>query len=103
MSLTNTDLKKIDKLVKASADTLNARMDSDLKKVGKLVRASVDVVNARIDKMEEGMNHRFDENDRQHGILNAKVDRLDKRGDEDIAAAFEDISSIKIRLRKAKI
>ena len=77
--------------------------NNDLKKIDNLVKANVECVNARIDKMEEGMNHRFDENDRPHGMLNAKIDRLDKRGDEDIAAAFDDISSIKSRLRKAKI
>ena len=77
--------------------------NNDLKKIDNLVKANVECVNARIDNMEEGINRRFDENDRQHGLLSDKIDRLDKRGDEDVAAAFEDISSIKTRLGKAKI
>jgi len=77
--------------------------NNDLKKIKNVVEANNELVNSRIDRLEENMNHRFDENDRQHGILNTKIDRLDKRGDEDIAATFGDISSIKSRLKKANI
>lgn len=133
MPLTSNDFEKLGKLIKASADSINARTDAsikasadsinartdatvkassksinsridiDLKNMGDFVRASVDVVSARIDRLEENMNRRFDENTIQHEKLNSKIDLLTDRDEADIGAAYDDIDTIKTRLRKAGI
>ena len=49
------------------------------------------------------MDIRFSEHDRRFDVLEKKVDRIFQTENEDIAAALDDISSIKSRLRKANI
>lgn len=75
----------------------------DLTKIKNVVNASAEVTNARIDKFEENVNRRFEENDRQHDRIIAKVDQLFKTEHEDILAVYEDIDIINTKLKKANI
>jgi len=68
-----------------------------------VVEANGEMVNTRIDRLEEKMDIRFSEHDRRFDVLEKKVDRIFQTENEDIAAALDDISSIKSRLRKANI
>ena len=68
-----------------------------------MVEANGEMVNTRIDGLEEKMDIRFSEHDRRFDVLEKKVDRIFQTENEDIAAALDDISSIKSRLRKANI
>ncbi|HLB32515.1 MAG TPA: hypothetical protein VJL27_03095 [Patescibacteria group bacterium] len=68
-----------------------------------MVEANGEMVNTRIDRLEEKMDIRFSEHDRRFDVLEKKVDRIFQTENEDIAAALDDISSIKSRLRKANI
>ncbi len=73
---------------------------TDLDKITNVIKATYELVSARMDKMEENMNRRFDENDRQHVAMHEKIDQLSTRENEDLFAVNEDIRSMKSRLKK---
>lgn len=108
MSLTKDDLKKIDSLIANRVGkvevSLDARFDDNLKKVKNIVDASAEVTHARVDKLREDMNRRFDKNERdnenQFKIINTKLDQSKRTEHEDITSVYEDIDTIKARLKK---
>lgn len=86
MPLDNKDLKNIRTIVKNI--------------VVKSLIANNELLEAKWDKRFDRIERRLDDNDRQHDIINKKLDRVVKTEHEDIMALSDDIDGVKIRLTK---
>ena len=85
MSLTPTDLKKIGALIKSGYEYLDAKWDK------------------RFTQLELKFDMHIKQNEKQFKILDSKIDQLIRTEKEDVVAIFNDVESIKTRLKKANI
>lgn len=80
-----------------------ASPNNDLEKVSNLIKAGNNSLDAKMDKGFSKVNHKLEEHDTRFDRLDSKINKLSKMENEDIVAAYRDISNIKTRLKKAGI
>ncbi len=77
--------------------------NEDLKKIGNLVKSGYEYLDAKWEKRFVQIELKLEGHDKRFDNVDKKLDQIIKTENEDIMAVFNDLKSVKTRLKKAGV